>query len=175
MIRAIVLTGSPGAGKSSVLQALAGLLDNDKVPHAAIESEQLAWGYPWLPEEQAYAVLAEVCRVQRGFGRRLFLIAATTETDEHITGLLAAIAADQHTVVCLEARPETAARRVHEREPAEWHGRDRLVAAARRLAIEIPALKGVDLHVRTEGRAPREVAREIIDLTFSEPGTFAAQ
>jgi shikimate kinase len=161
MIRAIVLTGAPGTGKSSVLQALAGLLDNDEVPHAALESEQLAAGYPWLPEEQAYAVLAEVCRVQRGFGRRLFLVVATTETDEHITGLLAAIAADQHTVVCLEAAPETAARRVYEREPADWHGRDALVEAARRLATQIPALKGVDLHVSTEGRDPRDVAREL--------------
>jgi broad-specificity NMP kinase len=163
MIRAIVLTGSPGSGKSSVLQALASLLDSDKVPHAVIESEQLASGYPWLPEEQAYAVLAEVCRVQRGFGRRLFLIAATTETDAHISGLLAAIAADEHTVVCLEATPETAARRVYEREPAEWHGRDALVEAAGRLATQIPSLNGIDLHVSTEGRHPRAVAREIRD------------
>jgi shikimate kinase len=175
MIRAIVLTGAPGAGKSSVLESLAGLLDNAKVPHAAIESEQLAWGYPWLPEEQAYAVLAEVCRVQRGFGRRLFLVAATTETDEHITGLLAAVAADHHTVICLEATPETAARRVHEREPADWHGRDELVRAARRLATQIPALRGIDLHVHTEGRDPRDVAREIFDLTFSGPEAFAAR
>jgi broad-specificity NMP kinase len=163
MIRAIVLTGSPGSGKSSVLHALAGLLDNDQVPHAALESEQLAWGYPWLPEEQAYAVLAEVCRVQRGLGRRLFLVAATTETDEHIAGLLAAIAPDHHTVVCLEATPATAARRVHEREPADWHGRDELVEAARRLATRVPSLQGIDLHVSTEGRAPRDVAREIRD------------
>jgi broad-specificity NMP kinase len=163
MIRAIVLTGSPGAGKSSVLQALAGLLENDEVPHAVLESEQLAAGYPWLPEEQAYAVLAEVCRVQRGFGRRLFVIAATTETDEHVTGVLEAIAADHHTVVCLEATPETAARRVHEREPAEWRGRNQLVEAARRLATQIPSLNGVDLHVSTEGRDARDVARELRD------------
>jgi hypothetical protein len=143
------------------LQALAGLLDNERIPHAAIESEQLALGHPWLTEEQGYAVLAEVCRVQRGFGRRLFLIAATTETDEHLAGLLAAIAADEHTVVCLEATPETAARRVYEREPAEWHGRDQLVDAARRLAIQIPALDAIDLHVSTEGRNPRGIAREL--------------
>jgi cytidylate kinase len=161
MIRAVVLTGSPGAGKTSVLHALAALLDDDGVPHGVIESEQLAAGHPWLPEAQCYAVLEEVIRVQRGFGRRLFLIAATTETDEHIAGLLAAIAADHHTVVCLEAAPETAARRVYDREPAQWHGRDRLVQAARRLATRIPALDGIDLRVSTEGRDPREVAREL--------------
>jgi hypothetical protein len=143
------------------LHALAGLLDNDEVPHGVIESEQLALGYPWLPEAQCYAVLAEVCRLQRGFGRRLFLVAATTETEEHLAGLLAAIAADEHTVVCLQAAPETAARRVDEREPEDWHGRDELVRAARRLATQIPALEGIDLHVSTEGRDPRDVAREL--------------
>ena len=61
-----------------------------------------AAGHPWLSEAQSYAVLAEVCRVQRGFGRRLFLIAATTETDDHLAGLLEAIAADRHTVVCVQ-------------------------------------------------------------------------
>ena len=44
MVRAIVITGSPGAGSRSVLEALSGLLDHDGVPHAAFESEQLGWG-----------------------------------------------------------------------------------------------------------------------------------
>jgi len=163
MIRTVVLTGSPGSGKTSVLEALTGLFSIDGVPHGALESEQLAWGTPWLAEEQAYAVLAEVCRMQRGFGRTLFLIVATTETDEHIDGILRAIGADESTVVCLQAAPDTAARRVYEREPPEWHGREQLVEAARRLATQIPALRGIDLHITTEGRHPRDVARELRD------------
>jgi broad-specificity NMP kinase len=161
MDRAIVLTGSPGAGKTSVLEALTGLLSNDGVSYGALESEQLAYGHPWLAEEQAYEILAEVCRMQRGFGRALFLIVGTTETDEHIDGIVSAIGADETVVVCLRADPETAARRVYEREPPEWHGRDGLVEAARRLATEIPALTGVDLVIDTDGRHPRDVAREI--------------
>jgi hypothetical protein len=50
---------------------------------------------------------------------------------------------------------------VADREPPEWHGRDALVAHARVLAERIPALRGIDLHVSTEGRHPREVAAEI--------------
>jgi shikimate kinase len=161
VIRAVVLTGSPGAGKSSVLEALAGLLDNDGVPHAALESEQLAWGTPWLPEDKAYEVLAVTVEALKVRGRSLFLIAGTTETDEHVEWLVRALAADETTVVCLTADPETAARRVADREPPEWHGRDALVAHARVLAERIPALRGIDLHVSTEGRHPREVAAEI--------------
>ncbi|HWK29104.1 MAG TPA: hypothetical protein VNS09_21260 [Solirubrobacter sp.] len=161
MIRALVLTGAPGAGKSAVLEALHGLLDNDGVPHAFLESELLAAGHPWLNEREAYAVLAVTLRELRVRGRDRFLIAATTETGEHLRWLLDAIAADETVVVCVTASPKTAARRVREREPAEWHGRDRLVAAARRLAVKIPALDGIDLRVSTEDRAARDVAREL--------------
>jgi nucleoside-triphosphatase THEP1 len=40
---AIVITGAPGSGKSSVAQAFTTLLDNAGIEHGAIESEQLAW------------------------------------------------------------------------------------------------------------------------------------
>ena len=57
---AIVITGAPGAGKSSVAQAFTTLLDNAGIEHGAIESEQLAWGTPWLPDAQVHEQLARV-------------------------------------------------------------------------------------------------------------------
>ena len=161
MDRAIVITGAPGAGKTSVLQALAGELENDAVPHAALESEQFGWGYPWLSEEDAYEVLAVACAALKERGRSLFLVVGTTETEAHLDALKAAIAAEQTTVVCLTAEPETTARRVFEREPPEWQGRDPLVAHSRVLASQIPALRGIDLRISTDGRDARDVAREI--------------
>ena len=155
MVRAIVITGSPGAGKTSVLEALYGLLDHDGVPHAALESEQLGWGTPWLTEEQTHELLAELCVALRRHGRELFLIAGTTVTSAHVASIVGAIGADRTTVVCLRAAPETAARRVMEREPPEWHGREALAGRARELATQIPALDGIDLHISTEGRHPQ--------------------
>lgn len=46
MTLALILTGPPGAGKSSVLEALTTLLELDGVEYSALESEQLAWGSP---------------------------------------------------------------------------------------------------------------------------------
>jgi broad-specificity NMP kinase len=161
MVRAIVITGSPGAGKSSVLEALGGLLEADGIPHARFESEQLACGHPWLAEEDAYDVLAVTCRALRDKGRELFIVAGTTETDAHVDALKTAIGAAETTVVCLTAAPDTTARRVLDREPAEWLGREPLAAHSRVLATQIPSLDGIDVHITTEGRHPRDVAREV--------------
>jgi len=167
---AIVITGAPGAGKSTVLDAYTGLLDNDRVPFAAFETEQFAWGYPWLDEEDAYAVVAVAVSALKARGRERFVVSATTETDAHIEALRAALATDRTTVICLTAAPETTARRVLEREPPEWLGRDELAAHSRVLAEQIPALRGVDLHVSTDGRAARDVAAEIRALTARRHG-----
>ena len=80
-MRAVVITGGPGTGKSSVAQAFTTLLDNAGIEHGAIESEQLAWGTPWLPDDRVHEQLAEVIRLQRSYGRRLFVVVATTETE----------------------------------------------------------------------------------------------
>jgi broad-specificity NMP kinase len=168
VVEAIVITGAPGAGKSTVLQAFTGLLDNDQVPFAAFETEQFAWGYPWLEEEAAYAVVAVAVEALKVRGRSLFVVSATTETDAHIEALRAALAAERTTVVCLTAAPETTSRRVLEREPPEWLGRDELVAHSAVLATQIPALRGIDLHVSTDGREPRTVAEEIRSKTLQE-------
>jgi predicted ATPase len=44
MVCAVVITGAPGSGKSSVLDALATRLEIEGVAHGVIESEQLAEG-----------------------------------------------------------------------------------------------------------------------------------
>ena len=48
MTLALILTGPPGTGKLSVLEALTTLLEIDDLEFSALESEQLAWGSPWL-------------------------------------------------------------------------------------------------------------------------------
>ena len=158
---ALVLTGSPGAGKSSVLEALTTLLGDAGIDYGAIESEQLGWGLPWLPDELQWAQLATVCRMQRGYGRRLFLVVATTETDADVRAVVAATGAERTLVVCLYAPPDVVAERVLAREPERWSGRDALARAARRLAGTIPGLAGVDVVLSTDGETDDDVARRV--------------
>ena len=110
MTAAIVITGAPGSGKSSVAQAFTTLLDNAGIEHGAIESEQLAWGTPWLPDSLVHEQLAAARALQRGYGRRLFVVVATTETQADLDGLLAAVGASR-TLVAACSRRATSARR----------------------------------------------------------------
>jgi chloramphenicol 3-O-phosphotransferase len=170
LIAAIVITGAPGAGKSSVAQAFTTLLDNAGVEHGAIESEQLAWGTPWLTDAQAHEQLAAVCRLQRGYGRRLFVVVATTETPQDLDSLVAATGASRTFVAALRAPGDVCAARVLEREPERWAGREPLAAHARVLAEAIPALPGVDLVLDTDGRSAEAVAGELFEAYVNGAG-----
>ena len=162
-----MITGAPGAGKSAVAQAFTTLLDNAGVEHGAIESEQLAWGTPWLADALVHEQLAAVVRLQRGYGRRRFVVVATTETQEDLDSLLTVIGASRTFVVCLRAPGDVCAARVLTREPERWAGRDALAAHARELASVIPALPGVDLVLSTDGHSAEAVAGELLDAAVN--------
>lgn len=162
MVVALVLIGAPGAGKSSVLEALATLHDIEDVEHGAIEAEQLSLGRPLLPASSWVPQLDAVLSLQREAGRRRFLISATVETAEDLAAVRNATAAELLLVVCLSASSETVAARIDAREPDHWPGKSPLIARARQLASSTPGLPGVDLVIDTEHRLAQDVAAEIL-------------
>jgi len=161
MSRAVILTGAPGAGKSSVLEKLSTLLELDRVEFAAIESEELARGWPWLSHDQVMEQLAAVVALQKKAGRERFLVVATIENQHELEAVQCAVAADRVFVVCLSAPPELVAQRVANREPDTWPGKKALIEHARLLAEQIPQIAGIDLSVSTVGRSPDDVALEL--------------
>jgi cytidylate kinase len=163
MITAVVLTGPPGAGKTSVLEKLATLLETDGVAFGALESEHLGWGRPWLSGEPWRAQLRSVLALQRQAGRRLFLIAATTETDDDLAAVAAATAADHVTTVLLTAPADVIAARLQSREPDTWPGKRQLITHARTLAIAMTTLAEIDIRIDTEARQAIEVAEQLRD------------
>jgi hypothetical protein len=158
---AVVLTGPPGVGKTSVLTALADMLSDGDVPHAAVEVEMLAWTHPALSEEQWMHHVRTTCALHRDAGHRLLLVAQTLETDDDRIQLVDAVGADEHFLVRLEAWPQTLVRRIVDREPAGWSGLGELVDRAQDLAASMPSLTGVDLALSTEGEAAETVAERI--------------
>ena len=164
MSAALILTGAPGSGKSSVLDALGTLLEIDEMAFGALESEELARGWPWLSTADWLSQLAAVIALQRHAGRDLFLVAATTETQLELQGVIDALAVDRVLVICLTAPPDLVAERITRREPDAWPGKDPLVVHARELADSIPAISGIDAVLNTDGRAATDVAADVRDL-----------
>ena len=158
---AVVLTGPPGAGKTSVLTALVDALSDDDVAHAAVEVEALVWTHPALPNAQRARNIRTACDLHREAGHRLLLVAETLESDADTAELLDAIGAEEVLIVRLEAEPATLVERIVEREPASWSGLAALVAHTQELATTNRGLAGVDLVLSTEGERPEDVAARI--------------
>jgi cytidylate kinase len=158
---AIVLSGPPGVGKTSVLTALVDALSDDEVVHAAIEVEMLVWAHPALSDEQWERQVRNSSSLYRQAGYRLLLVAQTVETEGDLAQLLDAVGADGFFLVRLEAQPATLVERILAREPAGWSGLSGLIEHAQALAATMPRLRGFDLVLTTEGQRPEAVAERI--------------
>jgi hypothetical protein len=158
---ALILTGAPGSGKTSVLDALSTRLEMQGVCFGALESEQLARGHPWLVTADWIPQLAAVVGLQRRAGRDTFLVVATTEDEDELQAVAAAVDAEPTVVVCLVVPPELAARRVADREPDSWPGKAALVGHARILAEQIPRIPDLDVSISTVDRDATDVAGEV--------------
>ncbi len=156
-----MITGPPGAGKSAVATAVHDRLGDAGVANALMEVDELERCYPPRDEARVLENLATICASYRDSGYELLFVTATIETDAYRERLLAAVGATAHLLIRLAADPSTLERRIRAREPVDWSGTDALVAAAGRLAGEMPSLSGIDLVLSTEQRAPAVLAAQI--------------
>ena len=162
---AVVVTGPPGSGKTSVLTALQNVLADDGIRHAVIEVEALAWAYPPLTDEQSFRHLASVRAMYADAGFDLIVCGATVTSDGHLSALLQALAPNERLVVRLDANAATLRQRIVDREPPEWSGLPQLVEATEEIARASRLLQDVDMTCSTEGASPIDVAERIRDAS----------
>ncbi|MFN8113003.1 MAG: AAA family ATPase [Solirubrobacterales bacterium] len=162
-MRAVVITGPPGAGKSEVAASLHDLLGEAGVDAALVECDEVERSHPPIDRDRSVGHLRMLADSYREFGCALLLVTATLVDDEHRRAVLAATGAEETTLVALEADVQTLRDRILAREPAGWQGLPELLNASQRLAASIRDLSGIDLVFSTEGEQPAAVADRIAE------------
>ncbi len=169
----VLVTGPPGAGKSSVATALHDALGAAGRRNALIEVDELERCHPPLDRERVLAHVAMLCASFRAGGYELLIVTATIEHDRDGERLLQATGAGRRLVVRLEAKTSMLESRIRAREPARWSGLEALVVSARRLAGSMTALRDVDLVLSTEGDDAETVATRIASVATTRRAATA--
>jgi broad-specificity NMP kinase len=158
---AVVVTGPPGAGKTSCLTALTDALVDDGVAHATLDMDEVAWAYPFPTIEERAALLGNAWEGHRRMGHDLLLLSEVVESNAHLAQLLESVGADGHLLVRLEAAPATMQQRIVEREPPGWSGLQYLLGEVERYAVSLTELDGVHVTLDSERLSPEEEAARI--------------
>jgi hypothetical protein len=158
---AVVLTGPPGAGKTVTLTGLSDALVKDGVAHSAVDVDEVAWSYPFPGLSQRCEHLRAWSCSHRRAGRDLLLVAEVIESPGHLIDVLAAVGADDHLLVRLDAPLATLRQRIIAREPPGWPGLGYLLDETPRLQQGLSDLGGVDLVLSTETATTSQVVDRI--------------
>jgi broad-specificity NMP kinase len=158
---AVVVTGPPGSGKTVTLTALSDALVRDGVAHAAVDVDEVAWAYPYPDLAQRCEHLRVWCAAHRSAGHETLLVAEVIESAAHLDDVLAALDADDHLLVRLDAALETLRQRIIVREPSGWVGLDHLLAETAELQVSLAELEGVHAIVDAENSTFTQIVDQI--------------
>jgi predicted kinase len=164
IVKVAVLSGAPGAGKSSLAEEMFDQLKEHDIRHAVIDVDALCLSYPFRAGDPYNTVTAieNVASVWANFSRqgidRLVLV-RVVESRADVEWLLAAVPGSRATVCHLAARPPTVEERIRRREAGS--STESLVARARQLAAIAPDAGFVDIVLETDGKALGELATEL--------------
>ena len=158
---AVVITGAAGVGKTTYLTALTDVLADDEIAHAAIDTDDVSWAYPYPDLEGRTEYIRRAWEAHRDRGHELLLLGEVVESAEHRARLLAAVGTDDHLLVRLTAPYMLLRQRILAREPIEWSGTEYLLEETRRWKDGIDALDDVHLTIDTVRTGPLEAAARI--------------
>jgi hypothetical protein len=159
----LIITGSMGAGKTSVLGEASDILTLQHIPHAAIDVDAL--GLACLPtavrtDGAMHRNLRSVCNNYASLGVTRFLLARALESRVELD-LYRGIVSAANTLVCrLTARIETMEQRVKMRESGV--SQREYVARVTELNIILDRARLEDFSIASENRSLTEVAHEML-------------
>jgi hypothetical protein len=159
----LIITGSMGAGKTSVLGEASDILALQHATHAAIDLDALGFGY--LPtaapnDELMYRNLQSVCENYASAGVTRFLLARAIETQTELDRCRSIVSAANSVVCRITATIETMESRIKLRE---------LGVSKREYVARVAALNAIldrarleDFTIANENRSLTDVAQEML-------------
>lgn len=161
----LVVTGPVGVGKTSVADAVAGLLRARDIGHAFIDLDELRYAYPHsrddpFNERLGLANLASMWPNYRQNGAECLVLPTVVETRDAVDAMAASIPDSRWLVVRLQAPLIVIRERLQGREQGTaltWK-----LQRAAELMEAFDRNQPEDLTIGTEGRTVPEIAAEII-------------
>jgi predicted kinase len=161
-VRVIVITGTMGSGKTTVLGEASDILTARGIVHAAIDLDGLAVAY--APEtaltDVAYRNLSSVWQNYAATGITRLLLAGAIENREELSRVAAAIPHSAIVICRLTAGLETMQQRVSLREPGMLH--DTFVARVAELETILDHAGLEEFSLFNDDRSVTDVATELL-------------
>ena len=161
-VRVLVISGSMGSGKTTVMAEASDILAARGVAHAAIDLDAL--GIVHVPEVMShdlmYRNLASIWGNYAAAGVNRLLLAYAVESRAELDRLRQTLPAAEITVCRLRAKLETMQRRVRLREPGFLQSR--FVARVAELETLIDGAGVEDLSLSNDDCSVTDVAHEIL-------------
>jgi hypothetical protein len=161
-VHVLVISGSMGSGKTTVMAEASDLLTAANILHAAIDLDSLGLGHlpPAISHDLAIRNLAAVWSNFAAAGLSRLLLSEALDTAAKREAVRAAIPGARIVVCRLQASLETMQRRIRAREPGLLQ--EQLVARAAELEASLDAGRVEDFIVQNDGRSVTAVARELL-------------
>lgn len=158
----LVITGTMGSGKTTILAEASDILKSLKIPHAAIDLDALAVAY--IPERQLenamYENLSSISRNCVRLGVTRLLVARAIESRAELNRCCRTVGASETMVCRLVASDQTTEKRVAERERGML--RQQLIERVTKLRTLLDAAAIENFSITNEDPAVSDVAREML-------------